>query len=167
MGESFDWLIDWLIDFRWLFTYKEDEWAFSEGTLKNSVKTWGRCDRPAPWRCRVYWTASTTGSLAKWKALGSRRACSIWGSGSRNAVFTGNASHRQWKMRLLCRINVVFFSGYFCSRIISRDTVWDRLIFKKVQEQMGGNIRFMIVGSAPLAPKVTIFFSKFFSNLME
>ncbi|KAK2721292.1 long-chain-fatty-acid--CoA ligase 1-like [Artemia franciscana] len=41
--------------------------------------------------------------------------------------------------------------------IISRSTIWDRLVFKKVQESMGGRIRLLVVGSAPLAGNVLTF----------
>lgn len=41
--------------------------------------------------------------------------------------------------------------------IIRRNSIWDALVFKKVQEGMGGRVRLMVVGSAPLAPNVLTF----------
>lgn len=34
--------------------------------------------------------------------------------------------------------------------IVRKNTIWDTLIFRKVQEGMGGRVRLMVVGSAPL-----------------
>ncbi|OQV24778.1 Long-chain-fatty-acid--CoA ligase 6 [Hypsibius exemplaris] len=62
-----------------------------------------------------------------------------------------------WLKESLLNVGVWFKERDLHSRIISRDTIWDRLMFKKVQDQMGGNIRFMVVGSAPLSPKVLQF----------
>ncbi|XP_044760121.1 long-chain-fatty-acid--CoA ligase 5 isoform X2 [Coccinella septempunctata] len=41
--------------------------------------------------------------------------------------------------------------------IVRTNSFWDMLVFKKVQEGMGGNIRLMLVGSAPLAENVLTF----------
>ncbi|KAK2726075.1 long-chain-fatty-acid--CoA ligase 1-like isoform X3 [Artemia franciscana] len=41
--------------------------------------------------------------------------------------------------------------------IISSSTMWDKFVFKKVQESMGGRIRLLVVGSAPLAGNVLTF----------
>ncbi|XP_059476454.1 long-chain-fatty-acid--CoA ligase 5 isoform X2 [Neocloeon triangulifer] len=41
--------------------------------------------------------------------------------------------------------------------IIRRNSFWDKLVFRKVQEGMGGQLRLMIVGSAPLAANVLTF----------
>ncbi|KAF6208422.1 hypothetical protein GE061_016878 [Apolygus lucorum] len=41
--------------------------------------------------------------------------------------------------------------------IIRRDSFWDKTVFKKVQESMGGRLRLMVVGSAPLAGNVLTF----------
>ncbi|KAK7575580.1 hypothetical protein V9T40_011866 [Parthenolecanium corni] len=43
------------------------------------------------------------------------------------------------------------------SGIIQKNTIWDRLVFRKVQENMGGRLRLMMVGSAPLAGSVLMF----------
>uniref|UniRef100_A0A336LMH8 Long-chain-fatty-acid--CoA ligase n=1 Tax=Culicoides sonorensis TaxID=179676 RepID=A0A336LMH8_CULSO len=42
-------------------------------------------------------------------------------------------------------------------RIIRRNSIWDKLIFKKIQDGFGGNLRLMLTGSAPLAPNVLTF----------
>ncbi|XP_037972820.1 long-chain-fatty-acid--CoA ligase 5 isoform X2 [Plutella xylostella] len=41
--------------------------------------------------------------------------------------------------------------------IIRSDSVWDKLVFRKVREGMGGRLRIMVVGSAPLAGNVLTF----------
>ena len=41
--------------------------------------------------------------------------------------------------------------------VIRKNTVWDRFIFRKIQEDMGGRLRLMVVGSAPLAGNVLTF----------
>ncbi|XP_014251042.1 long-chain-fatty-acid--CoA ligase 5 isoform X2 [Cimex lectularius] len=41
--------------------------------------------------------------------------------------------------------------------IVRRNSFWDKTVFRKVQEQMGGRLRMMIVGSAPLAGNVLTF----------
>lgn len=41
--------------------------------------------------------------------------------------------------------------------IITNRSVWDRFVFKPVQENMGGRVRFMVTGSAPLASNVLTF----------
>ncbi|XP_018425614.1 PREDICTED: long-chain-fatty-acid--CoA ligase 5 [Nanorana parkeri] len=41
--------------------------------------------------------------------------------------------------------------------IIRRDSIWDQLIFKKVQETMGGRVRIMVTGAAPISDSVLSF----------
>ncbi|KAF5297457.1 hypothetical protein FQA39_LY19269 [Lamprigera yunnana] len=41
--------------------------------------------------------------------------------------------------------------------VIRNNSFWDKLVFKKVQEGMGGRLRLMLVGSAPLAENVLTF----------
>ncbi|KAJ2945572.1 hypothetical protein O0L34_g394 [Tuta absoluta] len=41
--------------------------------------------------------------------------------------------------------------------IIRSDSIWDKLVFRKVREGMGGRLRIMVVGSAPLAGNVLTF----------
>ncbi|CAD7081095.1 unnamed protein product [Hermetia illucens] len=41
--------------------------------------------------------------------------------------------------------------------ILRRNGLWDKLVFKKVHEAFGGNLRLMVVGSAPLAGNVLTF----------
>lgn len=37
------------------------------------------------------------------------------------------------------------------------NSLWDKLVFRKIQEGMGGRLRLMVVGSAPLAGNVLTF----------
>lgn len=41
--------------------------------------------------------------------------------------------------------------------IIRKNSLWDKLVFKKVQEAFGGRLRLMVIGSAPLAGPVLTF----------
>lgn len=41
--------------------------------------------------------------------------------------------------------------------IIRQDTLWDRIVFKKVRENLGGRVRLVMSGSAPLNPNVLEF----------
>ncbi|KAK3697761.1 hypothetical protein QZH41_010323, partial [Actinostola sp. cb2023] len=45
----------------------------------------------------------------------------------------------------------------FLRKIIRKNTIWDRLVFKKIQNLLGGNVRIISSGSAPLSAKVTTF----------
>ncbi|XP_075313047.1 long-chain-fatty-acid--CoA ligase 5 isoform X2 [Odontesthes bonariensis] len=41
--------------------------------------------------------------------------------------------------------------------IIRKNSIWDKLIFNKVQESLGGRVRIMVTGAAPIAPPVLTF----------
>ncbi|XP_031548889.1 long-chain-fatty-acid--CoA ligase 1-like [Actinia tenebrosa] len=41
--------------------------------------------------------------------------------------------------------------------ILRKNTIWDRLVFKKIQNLLGGNVRIITCGSAPLSANVTTF----------
>lgn len=41
--------------------------------------------------------------------------------------------------------------------IVRKNSIWDRIVFKKIQDSMGGRLRLMLVGSAPLAGNVLTF----------
>lgn len=41
--------------------------------------------------------------------------------------------------------------------IIRNNSMWDKLVFRKIQEGMGGRLRLMVVGSAPLAGNILTF----------
>ncbi|XP_014474921.1 PREDICTED: long-chain-fatty-acid--CoA ligase 5 isoform X2 [Dinoponera quadriceps] len=41
--------------------------------------------------------------------------------------------------------------------IVRKNSIWDKIVFKKIQESMGGRLRLMLVGSAPLAGSVLTF----------
>jgi long-chain acyl-CoA synthetase len=41
--------------------------------------------------------------------------------------------------------------------IVSQDTVWDRLVFQKIRDLLGGRIRFVCSGAAPINPEILTF----------
>uniref|UniRef100_A0A1A8ETN5 Long-chain-fatty-acid--CoA ligase n=1 Tax=Nothobranchius korthausae TaxID=1143690 RepID=A0A1A8ETN5_9TELE len=41
--------------------------------------------------------------------------------------------------------------------VMRKDSMWDKLIFKKVQESLGGRVRLMITGAAPVSPTILTF----------
>ncbi|NXD19960.1 ACSL5 ligase, partial [Spelaeornis formosus] len=41
--------------------------------------------------------------------------------------------------------------------IVRNDSIWDKIVFKKVQETMGGRVRIMVTGAAPISPSVLTF----------
>ncbi|NXK94162.1 ACSL5 ligase, partial [Formicarius rufipectus] len=41
--------------------------------------------------------------------------------------------------------------------IFRNDSIWDKIVFKKVQESMGGKVRIMVTGAAPISPSVLTF----------
>lgn len=43
---------------------------------------------------------------------------------------------------------------HFSSFIVRKDSIWDKLVFGKVQKLLGGKVKIVITGSAPLEAKV-------------
>ncbi|KAM9376917.1 long-chain-fatty-acid--CoA ligase 1-like [Pholidichthys leucotaenia] len=41
--------------------------------------------------------------------------------------------------------------------IVRRDSIWDQLIFRQIQDSLGGHVRLMITGAAPISPTVLTF----------
>lgn len=41
--------------------------------------------------------------------------------------------------------------------VIRRDSLWDKFIFKKIQDSLGGQVRFMVTGAAPISSPVLMF----------
>ncbi|KAJ3218786.1 Long-chain-fatty-acid--CoA ligase 1 [Dinochytrium kinnereticum] len=40
---------------------------------------------------------------------------------------------------------------------VTRDSIWDRLVFSKIQARLGGNVRMMLTGAAPISPEILDF----------
>ena len=47
--------------------------------------------------------------------------------------------------------------GELSRNIVRRDSMWDFIVFKKIQQTLGGRIRFVLSGSAPLSDRVMKF----------
>uniref|UniRef100_A0A8C4EAG7 Arachidonate--CoA ligase n=1 Tax=Dicentrarchus labrax TaxID=13489 RepID=A0A8C4EAG7_DICLA len=43
------------------------------------------------------------------------------------------------------------------SGVVRKDSMWDKIIFKKVQASLGGRVRLMITGAAPVSPTILTF----------
>ncbi|NXQ93140.1 ACSL5 ligase, partial [Sagittarius serpentarius] len=56
--------------------------------------------------------------------------------------------------RCLLNFAVIMKTAEIKQGIIRNDSIWDQLIFKKVQETMGGRVRIMVTGAAPISPSV-------------
>ncbi|NP_001290222.1 long-chain-fatty-acid--CoA ligase 1-like [Notothenia coriiceps] len=41
--------------------------------------------------------------------------------------------------------------------VVRKDSIWDKIIFKKVQESLGGHVRLIITGAGPVAPTILTF----------
>ncbi|NWI22407.1 ACSL5 ligase, partial [Sula dactylatra] len=59
--------------------------------------------------------------------------------------------------RCLLNLAVMMKMAEIKQGIIRNDSIWDQLIFKKVQETMGGRVRIMVTGAAPISPSVLTF----------
>ncbi|NXS99690.1 ACSL5 ligase, partial [Jacana jacana] len=59
--------------------------------------------------------------------------------------------------RCLLNFAVAMKTAEIKQGIIRNDSIWDKLIFKKVQKTMGGRVRIMVTGAAPISPSVLTF----------
>ncbi|XP_061228655.1 long-chain-fatty-acid--CoA ligase 5 [Neopsephotus bourkii] len=59
--------------------------------------------------------------------------------------------------RCLLNFAVIMKMAEIKQGIIRNDSIWDKFIFKKVQETMGGRVRIMVTGAAPISPSVLTF----------
>ncbi|XP_071384616.1 long-chain-fatty-acid--CoA ligase 1-like isoform X3 [Centroberyx affinis] len=64
-----------------------------------------------------------------------------------------NTSVKRWLLGFAYRRK----EAELMSGIVRRDSIWDRLIFRKVQASLGGHVRLMITGAAPISPTVLTF----------
>ena len=49
------------------------------------------------------------------------------------------------------------FCHCLCRGIVRRNSMWDYIIFHKIQKSLGGRVRFILTGSAPISDKVLKF----------
>ncbi|XP_066047023.1 long-chain-fatty-acid--CoA ligase 5 [Chamaea fasciata] len=59
--------------------------------------------------------------------------------------------------RFLLNFSVFMKMAELKQGIIRNDSIWDKLVFNKVQETMGGKVRIMVTGAAPISPSVLAF----------
>ena len=48
--------------------------------------------------------------------------------------------------------------NYNYSGVVRRDSIWDRIVFGRLQKLLGGNVRLILSGSAPINAQVLDFF---------
>ncbi|XP_043568665.1 long-chain-fatty-acid--CoA ligase 5 [Chiloscyllium plagiosum] len=60
---------------------------------------------------------------------------------------------KRWLLNLAVRSKEAEIS----KKIIRNDSFWDKLVFNKVQATMGGRVRVMVTGAAPISPSVLTF----------
>ncbi|XP_035669719.1 long-chain-fatty-acid--CoA ligase 1-like isoform X2 [Branchiostoma floridae] len=41
--------------------------------------------------------------------------------------------------------------------VFNNDTLWDKVVFKKIQENLGGRVKYIVTGAAPLSPTIMTF----------
>ncbi|KAJ4459796.1 putative Long chain acyl-CoA synthetase 7 [Paratrimastix pyriformis] len=49
------------------------------------------------------------------------------------------------------------FNKAYAAKLAAQQKIWDRLVFRHIKAKMGGNLKFILCGSAPLAPAVQEF----------
>jgi len=60
---------------------------------------------------------------------------------------------KKWLLQIAIKLK----SKQINQHIVHCDGLWDRLVFNKIRLTMGGNVRLIIVGAAPLSPDLLNF----------
>ncbi|XP_029962498.1 long-chain-fatty-acid--CoA ligase 1-like [Salarias fasciatus] len=64
-----------------------------------------------------------------------------------------NTSWKRWLLEFAFRRK----EAEMMRGVVRRDSIWDRLIFRRVQASLGGRVRLMLTGAAPISPTVLTF----------
>ncbi|VUZ54938.1 unnamed protein product [Hymenolepis diminuta] len=64
-----------------------------------------------------------------------------------------NSALKKWLLKTAVNAK----KRYVRQGIVTRDTIWDKLVLKKIQDRMGGRLRFFACGSAPISEEVYSF----------
>lgn len=67
-------------------------------------------------------------------------------------------STRNFAVRSLFNYALNSKKSEVCNGVIRKDSFWDKIVFKKIQAKLGGRVRLVAVGSAPMAPEILQFF---------
>uniref|UniRef100_A0A673ISW6 Arachidonate--CoA ligase n=1 Tax=Sinocyclocheilus rhinocerous TaxID=307959 RepID=A0A673ISW6_9TELE len=62
-----------------------------------------------------------------------------------------------FKLRVILHYAVRRKQAELSSGVVRNNSLWDRLIFNKIQASLGGNLRFILTASAPISPTVLSF----------
>ena len=136
--------------------WSEVQSAFTVEILSFCLKIWRCLSRQSCPVSLVYLTESTR---RKWRTLFRNflnASCSTWRSGRKKTKLKS----------LVCLLTVLSFKQpivallgdcFIFRGIIRKNSIWDRLVFGALQKNMGGRLRLMITGSAPLAGNVLTF----------
>jgi long-chain acyl-CoA synthetase len=71
-----------------------------------------------------------------------------------NDLIQSKVSAAGFISKLIFRIAVHQKRNLLKERVITNKSIWDKLVFNKIQQEMGGNVRLMITGSAPISAEV-------------
>ena len=52
---------------------------------------------------------------------------------------------------------LIKFLFAYCRFVIRKNSIWDKLVFRKIQNLLGGRVELVVTGSAPLESKVMDF----------
>uniref|UniRef100_A0A4W5RQY9 Arachidonate--CoA ligase n=1 Tax=Hucho hucho TaxID=62062 RepID=A0A4W5RQY9_9TELE len=67
--------------------------------------------------------------------------------------YTANTPLKRWLLVFASRRK----HAEMMNGVVRKDSLWDKLIFQKVQNNLGGRVRLMITGAAPVSPTVLTF----------
>uniref|UniRef100_A0A8C7MWU6 Arachidonate--CoA ligase n=1 Tax=Oncorhynchus kisutch TaxID=8019 RepID=A0A8C7MWU6_ONCKI len=67
--------------------------------------------------------------------------------------YTANTPLKRWLLVFASRRK----HAEMMNGVVRKDSLWDKLIFQKVQNSLGGRVRLMITGAAPVSPTVLTF----------
>jgi long-chain acyl-CoA synthetase len=71
-----------------------------------------------------------------------------------NDTIQNKISKSSWIVKTLFKMAYNRKQIMLRNRIVRNDTIWDKVVFRAIQNEVGGRVRYMITGSAPLNAEV-------------